>query len=97
MPPEVLLLYSIVLTIFGFIGFPFEDEYHSFQVCEEFCWDFDGHCIESVDCFWNDCHFYYVNSTYQRAWEIFTFSGIFFNFFLQGFKVPVIQVFHLLA
>ncbi|KAL6031771.1 hypothetical protein STEG23_010155 [Scotinomys teguina] len=22
------------------------------QVCEELCWDFDGDCIESVDCFW---------------------------------------------
>ena len=31
----------------GIFAFPYEVE-----VCEEFCWDFDGHCIESVDCFW---------------------------------------------
>ena len=36
----------------GFFAFPYEFEYHSFEVCEEFCWDFDGHCVESVDCFW---------------------------------------------
>jgi hypothetical protein len=27
------------------------------------CWDFDGDCIEFVDCFWWDGHFCYVNST----------------------------------
>ena len=36
----------------GFFAFPNEVEYHSSEVCEEFCWDFDGHRIESVDCFW---------------------------------------------
>ncbi|KAL6086712.1 hypothetical protein STEG23_032488 [Scotinomys teguina] len=35
----------------GFV-FPYEVESCSFQVCEELCWDFDGDCIESVDCFW---------------------------------------------
>jgi hypothetical protein len=24
-------------------------------------WNFDGDCIESVDCFWQDSHFYYIN------------------------------------
>jgi hypothetical protein len=24
-------------------------------------WNFDGDCIESVDCFWQDSHFYYVD------------------------------------
>ena len=33
------------------------------------------------------CHFYYVNSTYPRAWEIFPFSDFLFDFFLQRFKV----------
>ena len=32
----------------GFFIFPYEVEYHSFEIFEEFCWDFDGHCIESV-------------------------------------------------
>ena len=36
----------------GFFAFLYEIEYHSFKVCEEFCGDFAGHCIESVDCFW---------------------------------------------
>ena len=36
----------------GFFVFPYEVEYHSFKVFEEFCWDFDEHCVESVDCFW---------------------------------------------
>ena len=39
----------------GIFTFPCEVEYHSFMICEEFCWDFAGHCIESVesvDCFW---------------------------------------------
>ena len=34
----------------GFLVFPYEVEYHSFKICEEFCWDFDGDCIESIDC-----------------------------------------------
>ena len=45
----------IVQDCFGYSDFfaiPYEVEYHSFEVCEEFGWDFDGHCIESVDCFW---------------------------------------------
>ena len=56
---------------------------------------FDRHCIESVDCFEWDCLLYYVNSTYLRAWEIFPFSGLVFNFFLQRRKALVIQVFQL--
>ena len=35
----------------GFFAFPYEVDYHSFKVCEEFCWDFVGYCIEFVDCF----------------------------------------------
>ena len=36
----------------GFFGIPYEVDYCSFKVCEELCWDFDGDCIESIDCFW---------------------------------------------
>ena len=36
----------------GFFASPYEVECCSFEVCEEFCWDFDGYCIEFVDCFW---------------------------------------------
>ena len=35
-----------------FFAFPYEVEYCSFKVGEEFCWGFDGHCIEYVDFFW---------------------------------------------
>ncbi|ERE73454.1 hypothetical protein H671_5g14234 [Cricetulus griseus] len=32
---------------------PYVDvEFCPFEVCEELQWDFDGHCIESVECFW---------------------------------------------
>ena len=34
MPPEVLLLYTIILAILGFLAFPYEVEYCSFKVCE---------------------------------------------------------------
>jgi hypothetical protein len=27
----------------------------------ELSWNFDGYCIESVDCFWQDSHFYNVD------------------------------------
>ena len=66
----------------GFFGylrlfiFPYEVDYCSFKVCEELCWDFDGDCIEFIDCFWQDCNICYVDPTYPRAWEIFPFSGI---------------------
>ena len=36
----------------GFFGFLYEVENCSFKVCKELCWNFDGNCIESVDCFW---------------------------------------------
>ena len=36
----------------GFFAFPYEVKYHSFEVCEDFFWNYDGHCIESIGCFW---------------------------------------------
>ena len=40
------------LAILVFV-FPYEVECCSFRVCEDFkVWDFDGDCIESIDCFW---------------------------------------------
>ena len=35
----------------GFFVFPYEAEYCVFEFCEKLHWDFDGCCIESVDCF----------------------------------------------
>ena len=51
MPLEVPLLYSIVLAILGFLFFHIV-EYCSLKVYDEFCWDFDGDCIESIDFLW---------------------------------------------
>jgi hypothetical protein len=53
--------------------------------------EFDEDCIESVDCFWKDGHFYYINPANPRAWEIFPSSEIFFDFFLQRLEVLVTQ------
>ena len=61
-PPKVLLLFMIVLAILGF--FTHEVENCSFKVYKKLCWNFDSDCIESVDCFQQDGHFYYVNPTY---------------------------------
>lgn len=61
-PPAALLLLRIVFTILGFFSFPEELENCSFYVFEELCWDFDGDYIESIDCLWQNGHFYYVNS-----------------------------------
>jgi hypothetical protein len=63
-PPEVLLLYRILLAFLDVFVFPYEVESCSFKVCKELCWNFGGNCFESVDCFWLDVHFYYVNTTY---------------------------------
>jgi hypothetical protein len=32
-----------------------------FKFVEELSWNFDGDCIEFVDCFWQDSHFYYID------------------------------------
>jgi len=65
---------------FGFFAFPDEFENCFFCVFEELFWDFDGDCIESVDCFWQDGQFYYVNSANPLAWEISPLSTIFNSF-----------------
>jgi hypothetical protein len=46
-------------------------------------WNFEGDCIESVDCFWQDRHFYYIDPANPWAWEIFPSSEIsLISFFL---------------
>jgi hypothetical protein len=35
----------------GFFVFPYEGENGSFKVFNKLCWNFDGDCIKSVDCF----------------------------------------------
>jgi hypothetical protein len=61
-PPEVLLLLRIVFAILGFFIIPDEFANCPYLLCEELSWNFDGDCIESVDRFQQDGHFYYINS-----------------------------------
>ena len=44
-----LIVFKIMIF---FLFFPYEIENWSFHAFEESCWDFDGDCVESVDCFW---------------------------------------------
>lgn len=38
---------------FGYPGIlVFPDEVENCSFCDELCWNFDGVCIDSVDCFW---------------------------------------------
>jgi hypothetical protein len=60
-PPEVLLLFKIFWAILRFLLFSYHIENCSFNTCEELCWNFDGDCGESVDCFWYDVHFHYMD------------------------------------
>ena len=46
-----------------FFVFPDEFANYPFYLCEELSWHFNGDCIESVDCFQQDDHFYYMNPT----------------------------------
>jgi hypothetical protein len=62
-PPEVLLLLRIVFAIQGFFVIPNTFSNSSFKLYEELISDFDGDCIESVNCFWQDDQFCYINPT----------------------------------
>ena len=48
MPPEVALLYKTDLAFLGFLFFHIK----LFIVLSRFVKNFDGDCIESIDCFW---------------------------------------------
>ena len=60
-PPEVLLLLRIVFAILEFFFIPDEFANCPFYFSEELSWNFDGDCFESVDCFRQGSHFYYIN------------------------------------
>jgi hypothetical protein len=49
-PPEVLLLLRIVFAVLGFLLFQMNLQI-ALSNSEELSWNFDGDCIESVDCF----------------------------------------------
>jgi hypothetical protein len=46
-----------------FFAIPNEFENFFFLLYEELSWNFDGDCIESVDCFWQDGHLKYINTS----------------------------------
>jgi hypothetical protein len=51
---------------------------NEFENCSS--WNIDGDCIESVDCFWQDGHFYYTNPDNPWVWNISPSSKIFLQF-----------------
>jgi hypothetical protein len=58
-PQEVLLLLRIVFVILGFLLFLMNLQIALSNSVK----NFDGDYIKSVDCFWQDSHFYYINPT----------------------------------
>jgi hypothetical protein len=59
-PPEFILLLRIVFAILGFLFFQMNLQI-ALSISVKMSWNFDGDCIESVDCFRQDSHFYNVN------------------------------------
>ena len=51
-PPSCSLTVKNCFCYSGFSTFLDEFDNCSFHVFEELCWDFDGDCIESIDCLW---------------------------------------------
>jgi hypothetical protein len=70
---------------------------YSFYFYEVLSWSFDGHWVESIDCFQEDGHFYYINLANPWSSKIFPSSGIFLKFFIQKVEVILMQIFHLLG
>jgi hypothetical protein len=54
-------LLRIVFAILVFFIFPDEFANCPFYLSEKLSWNFDGDCIESIDCFHQDSHFDYIN------------------------------------
>jgi hypothetical protein len=59
--PEVLLFLRKVLGILGFYVIPNEFANCPLYLSEELSWNFYGNFTESVDCSWQDSHFYYIH------------------------------------
>jgi len=93
--PRSSFIFEYRVCYLGFFVIPYEFENCSFYLYKELNRNFDGDRIESVDCFRQNGHLYYINPANPWAWEIFLSSEIFLNFFLQRFEVLVIQIFHL--
>jgi len=94
-PPEVPLLLRIVFAILDFLLFQMNLQIALSNSMKNWVGILIAlNCIESVDCFWQDGHFYNINLANPWAWEIFPYTEIIFAVFLQRLEVPVIQIFH---
>ena len=93
--PEILLLLRNVFTILVFLFFQMKLRIPLSMSLKNCVGILMGDCIESVDCFWQDGYFYYVNLTNPWAWKISPFSEVFFDFFLEKLEVLILQIFHL--
>jgi hypothetical protein len=65
--PEVLLLLRKVFAILGFLLFQMNLQI-ALSNSDEFSWNFNGDCIESVECFQQDSHFDYINPASPLTW-----------------------------
>jgi len=70
-----------------FLVIPNEFAKCSFYLYKGLSRNFDGDCIESVHCFWQNGHLFYINPANPWAWKIFPSSEIFLNLFLQRLEL----------
>lgn len=82
MRPQLLLIFKIVLSVFSSsrsIQYEFYDGF--FYFCRKH-WDFDRHCVESVDYFWWSSSFYV-----SYCGNFTTFSWFVWKRDSQNFKI----------
>ena len=60
----------------GFFGFPYIIDNCFFHVFKELYWNFYGNFIESVDCIWQDGHFYCQSYKSMCMEYLFVFCGL---------------------
>ena len=60
-PPEVLFIVENSFWYPRFFVIPDEFADCPFLFIEELSWNLFGDCTESVDCFWQESHFYYID------------------------------------
>ena len=75
-PPEVLLFYSIVWALLGFVSYMKLSIILSWSV--KLYWNFDGNGIKSVDCFYKtvsmgnlSIFWYLLQFLYSKTWSVY--------------------------